>query len=101
MHQLVRTVERVGDAELRFENAPGIFATQRAHAVGFGRPREHARLERFVLVGRQTRRTTRLPLGRQGVEPAVAIGVAPTLREAAAASDALGDLRRGQPVDRQ
>jgi len=83
MQQFVDAREGVLYGELGFEDGDAVAAPQCADAVGLGRSRQDAPLERLVLLGRQARRATRRGLGRYHLEPAVAVDVAPTLNETA------------------
>ena len=83
MQQFVDAREGVLHAELSFENGDTVAAPQCANAVGLGRSRQYTLLERLVLVGRQAGRATRRGLGGHGLQPAIAVDVAPALYEAA------------------
>ncbi len=83
MQQFIDAQEGVLYAELGFEDGDTVAAPQCADAVGFGRSRQYAPLERLVLLGRQAGRSTGRGLGGHRLQPAIAVDVAPALNKAA------------------
>lgn len=83
MQQFIDAREGVLHAKLNVQDGDTVAAPQCADAVGLGRSSQYAPLERLVLLGRQAGRATRRRLGGHRLQPAVAVGVAPALNEAA------------------
>lgn len=81
--QAVQPRELVGDTELPLEDAEYVAAAERADTVFFGRPVEHALPERLVVLGWQRARSAGLLDRSNRTEAVVAVGVAPSLHEAA------------------
>ncbi len=102
MQQADRPTQRVAHAEFPLQNPHGIFAPQRAQPPVGPRKRPGAEplLERRLPVPRQLGRSARLGLGRDRVDPAVAVGVRPTLHEAAGAADLVSRRLRRQALQR-
>lgn len=85
MQQVVGAFERVRRPELLPEDAHRVFAAQRAHAVGLGGPGEHALAEGLLALARQDGGAARLLARGDGLDAAVAVGVAPPLHKILAA----------------
>lgn len=101
MEQIVDAAQGIGDAEFLTKNTLSLLGPQGADAIGLGGLGQETRFERRFFLRRQVRRSAGLPLGGDGVQAMISVGIHPALHERATASQGPCDRRGLVTFERQ